>query len=157
MRNWICGPRTTFRPPRRASRRRTFPALERLDPRCLLDAGAAYAQTALVADIKGLAPNIDPNLVNPWGVVVTPEGRLRVADNGTGLSTKYDAEGETEGKAVVILPPPGSPAGTTAAPDGAVRNTTDDFMISRNNKSAPATVLFSTEDGTIAGWNPEVD
>src|SRR5262249_25787767 len=53
-----------------------------------------------------------------------------------------------------IPPPAGSPRGTTSTPNGVVNNTTSDFVITVNGKSAPATLLFSTEDGTIAGWNP---
>jgi len=51
--------------------------------------------------------------------------------------------------------PPGDTS--PATPNGNLRNTTDDFVISEGRKSAPATVLFSTEDGTIIGWNPGVD
>jgi uncharacterized protein (TIGR03118 family) len=36
-------------------------------------------------------------------------------------------------------------------------NTTSDFVISHNGRSAPATFIISTEDGTIAGFNPKVD
>ncbi len=64
-----------------AGRRRFVTTLEALDQRCLLDAGAAYAQTALVSDIKGLAPHLDPNLQNPWGFSETPDGQFRVSDN----------------------------------------------------------------------------
>jgi uncharacterized protein (TIGR03118 family) len=37
-----------------------------------------------------------------------------------------------------------------------VTNPTSDFVITVNGRSAPATLLFSTEDGTIAGWNPRL-
>jgi uncharacterized protein (TIGR03118 family) len=58
---------------------------------------------------------------------------------------------------VTIPPPPGSPAGTTAAPTGNVFNSTTDFVISKNGKSFASLFIFATEDGTISGWNPEVD
>jgi uncharacterized protein (TIGR03118 family) len=63
---------------------------------------------------------------------------------------------------VVAIPAPAS-AGTGAvgAPTGQAFNTFDpastDFVISANGKSGPAFFLFATEDGTIAGWNPNVD
>ncbi len=63
---------------------------------------------------------------------------------------------------VTIPPPAGSPAGTIAAPTGNIFNpvnetNTDDFVIHSNGKSGPSVYLFSTEDGTISGWNPNVD
>src|SRR5207237_1428108 len=33
---------------------------------------------------------------------------------------------------------------------------TADFVISMGGQSAPATALFSSEDGTILGWNPQL-
>jgi uncharacterized protein (TIGR03118 family) len=42
-------------------------------------------------------------------------------------------------------------------PSGLVYNPTDDFVISKGRKSAPARLIFSTLDGAIAGWNPAVD
>ena len=36
-------------------------------------------------------------------------------------------------------------------------NPTSDFVISENGKSAPARLIFDSIDGTISGWNPDVD
>src|SRR5262249_6217118 len=58
---------------------------------------------------------------------------------------------------VVTIPlPPGSTA-TAAAPTGIVFNRTDDFVVNQQGKSGPARFIFATEDGTISGWNPNVD
>jgi len=38
-----------------------------------------------------------------------------------------------------------------------VSNPNSGFVISKNGKSGPALFLFDTLDGTISGWNPEVD
>ncbi len=146
---------TTLRPQRHVRRRRHVPALEGLDQRCLLDAGIGYVQTNLVSDIKGLARTFDPNLQNPWGVSQNTEGQFRVADNATGLSTQYSAAGQIIGTPVTIPTPPG--VTPPSAPNGNVFNTTNDFVISQDGKSAPATVIFSSENGTIVGFNPAVD
>jgi len=57
--------------------------------------------------------------------------------------------------------PPSAGPGAVGAPDGQAFNTLDpnstEFVISKNEKSSPAFFLFATEDGTIAGWNPNVD
>ena len=140
---------------RHVHRRRLVPTLEGLDQRCLLDAGIGYVQTSLVSDIKGLARTFDPNLQNPWGVSQNTEGQFRVADNATGVSTEYSAAGQIIGTPVTIPTPPG--VTPPSAPNGNVFNTTNDFVISHDGKSAPATVIFSSENGTIVGFNPAVD
>ncbi len=115
---------------------------------------SGFVQTPLVSDIPGLAPNTNPNLVNPWGFTETSAGQFRVAANGSGRGILFDAQGNKVGADIKIPPPAGSPPKTTSTPNGVVANTTSDFVITVKGRSAPATLLFSTEDGTIAGWNP---
>jgi hypothetical protein len=73
------------------------------------------------------AVTVDPSLVNPWGVSFTPTtSPFWVSDNGTGLTTLYNASGVEQFPVppppggspmpVIIAPPGGSPPGTTAAP-----------------------------------------
>jgi uncharacterized protein (TIGR03118 family) len=142
---------------RTMARRVHRPSVERLDDRCLLDAGMGYVQTNLASDIPGLAPNNNPQLINPWGFSETPDGQFRVAANGSGTAILFDAQGAKTAPDIKIpLPPSSSPSGTSA-PNGVISNPTSGFVISDHGRSAPATLLFSTEDGTIAGWNPAVD
>lgn len=106
--------------------------------------------TALVADQHGAAPNIDPKLVNAWGISRDDEGLLWVADNGTDLATAYDSStGKPTGTAIHI--PMGAPTGNVYVSEGI------DFQITENGKSGPAELLFDTESGAIEGWNPDVD
>jgi len=116
---------------------------------------SAYQQTNLASDVPGLAPTTDPNLQNPWGISQTPAGQFRVADNHAGVATLYDAAGRVVGSPITIPTPPG--VTPPAAPNGNVFNTTHDFVITQGGKSASAAVIFSTEDGTLVGWNPRVD
>src|SRR5262249_54650226 len=127
--------------------------LEHLEDRTV---PSGFVQTALVSDVPGLAPNTDPKLLNPWGFFETPAGQFRVAANGSGRALLVRAQGAKSGADIIIPPPAGSPSGTTSTPNGVVNNTTSGFVITVNGRSAPATLLFSTEDGTIAGWNPSL-
>ena len=52
-----------------------------------------YSWTNLQSDIAGVATHVDPNLVNPWGMAVSPNGTIWVSDNGTGVSTLYRQDG----------------------------------------------------------------
>ncbi|HXI84841.1 MAG TPA: TIGR03118 family protein [Verrucomicrobiae bacterium] len=115
-----------------------------------------YRQVNLVSDIAGVGEFTDPNLVNPWGLVVVPSsGRVWVSDNGTGVSTLYDADGTPRSLVVIVAPPAGST--NPATPTGMIGNNTSAFAITEGTNSAPSLFLWSTEDGTVSGWNPVVD
>jgi uncharacterized protein (TIGR03118 family) len=129
--------------------------LEYLEERCLLS--NKFVEVALVSDIAGVAPHTDPAVVNPWGFTESPRGEFLLSDNGSGTAALFAADGTPLGAPIVIPPPSGSPAGSTSTPNGQVTNDTSDFVITEDGRSAPAAILFSTEDGTIAGFNSAVD
>jgi uncharacterized protein (TIGR03118 family) len=134
------------------------PALEPLEARALLS--ARFLQTNLVADRPNRAAFTDPHLVNPWGITASPTGPFWVSDNGTGVSTVYDGSGmpfPSVMPLVVTIPAPPGETGPSA-PTGIVFNgNSSEFIVSSGAVSGHALFLFSTEDGTIAGWNPAVD
>jgi uncharacterized protein (TIGR03118 family) len=103
------------------------------------------AVTNLTSDITNAASVMDPDLVNPWGLSISPGGPWWVSDNGTGLSTLYNSSGQNQGLIVAI--PSGSGSGT-GSPSGTVYNGTSGFKIN----GQVAAFLFCTEDGTISGW-----
>jgi uncharacterized protein (TIGR03118 family) len=147
--------------PSRAARRRTpkpapfRPAVEGLEIRALLAANS-FLQTNLVSDIAGIAQHTDANLNNAWGLAAGPTTPFWVADNGTGVSTIYDATGATQ-RPPVTIPPPSSEPGATSAPTGLVFNGTSGFQVTGPKGTGPALFIFSTEDGTISGWSPKAD
>jgi uncharacterized protein (TIGR03118 family) len=109
-----------------------------------------YQRTDLTADNSSTspAPNIDPNLVNPWGMARSSGSPWWISDNGTSLSTLYDSTGLPKSLVVSIPAPNGQPGGT---PTGTVFNYTGAFEVGPGQS---AIFLFATEDGTISGWNP---
>src|SRR5713226_9155715 len=93
-----------------------------------------YKQTNLVSDIMGMAPVIDPNLKNPWGLTRSPGGSpWWIGNNNSGTSTLYDGAGnpqnffpdphpDSHGNGInspfnnfVMVPPPGFAPGTQSA------------------------------------------
>src|SRR6516162_631959 len=66
------------------------PALESLEDRLLL--ANDFLQINLASDLPGLAANINPQLVNPWGLSYSPTGPFWIADQGTGTGTVLDGE-----------------------------------------------------------------
>jgi uncharacterized protein (TIGR03118 family) len=160
MRTWIHDLRKSLfgrRPPRRVRSRFN---LERLDDRCLPSASFGYVQTNLVSDLAGAAAAQDSRLVNPWGLAFNPNGVWWISDNGTGVSTLYNGNGQNVpiGKnGFVAVPPTTTPDNPQSAPTGVVFNGSSDFVVSAGGKSGPAAFIFVTEDGTVSGWSPKVD
>jgi len=104
-------------------------------------AGNAYTVTNLVS-----GPASDADLVNAWGLTSLPTSPWWVADNGTNVSTLYNADGTKRALKVQV----------SSAPTGAVSNTGLHFVVSNGTASGPAVFIFATEEGKILGWNPNV-
>jgi uncharacterized protein (TIGR03118 family) len=110
--------------------------------------GQHYNQTNLVSSQGTKA---DKELINPWGMSRGSGTPWWASDNGTGLATLYTGAGVKVGLVVTI---PAAVAGKTGSPTGTIFNgSSTDFLL---GKGEPALFLFSTIDGTIAGWNPAV-
>src|SRR5262249_52531297 len=111
-----------------------------------------YSWTNFQSDIAGVAQHVDPNLVNPWGMAVSPMGTIWVSDNGTGVSTLYHQDG-TAVSLVVTIPTAARNRGT-GTPTGVVFNSTMSFQVTKDGHTGPAFFIFVSEDGAISGWNP---
>src|SRR6266480_3652625 len=98
-------------------------------------ARASFDWENLEGDIPGVAEITDSNVVNPWGITVSPSGTLFVADNGAGVATAYFQDGTP-------APSFGNPLVITIPPSA--------------SNSLPAKLIFVSEDGMISGWNPNL-
>jgi uncharacterized protein (TIGR03118 family) len=128
--------------------------LERLEDRALL---SGYQQINLTGYLPGMAHFTDSSL-NGWGMVTMPDGSFAVANTfSTGLVTFYDRSGHVLPQTISVPASASQPFGPVGHPTGVVYNTTSDFAISEGGKSAPARLIFDTADGTISGWNPDID
>src|SRR3981081_856563 len=114
-----------------------------------------YTQTNLFSKTVEFASAPDPQLINPWGLSRASGSPWWVSDKGTGFSTLYNGAGAKQ-SLIVTIPPadPNNKKTPTGAPTGTIANgSKTDFLLA---PGAPAVFLFSTIDGTIAGWNPNV-
>jgi uncharacterized protein (TIGR03118 family) len=117
---------------------------------------AQYTVTNLVSNQHPIGANpADPALINAWGITSLATSPFWLSDNGTGLSTLYNSTGQKQGLVVTVPAAGGSTAPGT--PTGVIGNTTGQFNITLNNKTASPLFIFATADGTIKGWNPNVD
>jgi uncharacterized protein (TIGR03118 family) len=114
----------------------------------------AVHEVDMASDVPGLAPLTDPDLVNPWGLALSPTSPLWSANAGTDTATVYsspaDATTVTKSAVRVTLPSP-------AIPTGQVANTTSGFVESSATGTGPARFIFSTITGHIEAWNPQAD
>jgi uncharacterized protein (TIGR03118 family) len=103
------------------------------------------------------AAQIDPNLINPWGLSESATSPFWISDNGSGLTSIYSvtSAGVTTNAIppITIAVPPGQDPGS-ASPTGQVFNSFASAGAFTLQDGTPATFLFATEDGTISGWNP---
>jgi uncharacterized protein (TIGR03118 family) len=97
----------------------------------------SYLVTPLVSDVTGLAPTIDKNLANPWGLSRSGSSPWWVSDNDTGVSTLYDGSGNIIPLVVTIPPAAGTGKGK---PTGTIFHPTLNAFV------------FCTGDGTLSEW-----
>ncbi|MHA7632975.1 TIGR03118 family protein [Corallococcus sp. M7] len=115
----------------------------------------AYPQRNLVSDGSVASEHPDARLINAWGLAFNPFGPAWVADNGTGVSTLYDGDGNAQPLVVTIPVPTG--ATSPSSPTGAVYNGSEGFVVTAGTASGAARFIFVTEEGVVAGWSPLAD
>jgi uncharacterized protein (TIGR03118 family) len=120
--------------------------------------GSGFQQINMVSDQQGVAPVMDPALVNAWGLSASPGtdaspgSPLWVSDNGVDKTTLYQGTSPTTVSNVRTIDV------TSGAPTGQVFNTDAGGFVIHDaaNNSASSLFLFDSENGGIDGWNPNV-
>lgn len=119
--------------------------------------GSAYKQINFISDIPGLAPVLDPLMVNPWGIAASSSSPFWIANNGT--STTQLIKGDVSGAPVVLNANPQTINIPGGLPTGVVRNSTSDFVINPpatptpTPTPTPAQFIFVSETGNLTAWN----
>ena len=112
--------------------------------------GGEYVQTNIVSDRPGVAPNVNPNLVNPWGMSFSTTSPFWVSNQGSGTATLYNPlapSGSSVKQALTVTIPTTSSG--PQGPTGQVFNNTSDFLVN----GSPAHFIFANLNGTISAWN----
>src|SRR5437879_6879106 len=123
-------------------------------------ARASFDWENLEGDIPCVAEITDSNVINPWGITLSPSGTIFVADNGAGVATAYFQNGTPAPNfrnPLVITIRSSATNSDGANPTGTVWNTTSVFKVSNGTNSLPAKLIFVSEDGMISGWNPNLN
>jgi uncharacterized protein (TIGR03118 family) len=102
-----------------------------------------------VSNQPGKAKVTDGNLVNSWGLALSPTSPLWVANNGTNTATIYaGGQGGAPVRKVSL-----TVTINGGAPTGEVFNDTPDFTLPTATGKVPATFIFDSEGGDITAWN----
>ena len=90
-------------------------------------ARASFDWENLEGDIPGVAEITDQNVLNPWGIAISPSAILYVADNGAGVATAYFTDGTPSpsfsNRLVITIPPSASNTDTANIGLGAQHDT----------------------------------
>ena len=109
-----------------------------------------FDQINAVSDLPGVAPILDPLLVNPWGLALSPTSPVWVANNVTGTATLYRGGGGGTPFVKVAL----EVTVANGSPTGQVFNGTTSFQVPTPLGPRPAVFIFDSQTGDITGWNP---
>jgi uncharacterized protein (TIGR03118 family) len=139
-------------PPPRATARVTEAAGTRQSPNPAA-ADSLFRQTNLVSDVPGLAPVLEPLLVNPWGLA-KDLGPLWVANNGTNTSTTYI--GDFAGSPFVPNASLRSITIPGGRPTGMVLNSSPQFTVTSGTATDRASAIFATLAGELVAYSNAV-
>jgi uncharacterized protein (TIGR03118 family) len=122
--------------------------------------GNAFITTNLVANTAGVAPVVDPNLVDPWGLSISTSSPFWVSNHLSGTSTLYNGSGAITPVVVIIPKGSASATGALGRPTGQVQNNLSTaspaaFLLPAPNGKV-SSFIFCTDDGTISAWNGSV-
>jgi uncharacterized protein (TIGR03118 family) len=109
-----------------------------------------FDQVNLVSSIPGAARELDPTLINSWGLFIHDD-KITTALNGSGLVSTYSELGQRLKSVNVLF------NGEPAAPTGIVRNRSEGFLVTGPKGTGRSEWITVTENGTILGYSPEAD
>jgi len=122
-------------------------------------ATAGYVQTDLISDIPGLAPLIEPELVNPWGLSHSPTRPTWISNQHTNTTNLFSITPTltvtkvkppaTDGNIVI----PTSGGGPAQGATGQVNNTNTSAFLVTNGDGGSAHFMFANLNGTISAWD----
>jgi uncharacterized protein (TIGR03118 family) len=104
-----------------------------------------YTVTGIVSNLATLAPHVDPNLQNGWGLAASATSPWWVADNDTDKATLYTAAGAINPLVVGV---DGGPTGTVFG------GMAGQFQVATATSPTlgPASFIFASQDGKIRAW-----
>jgi uncharacterized protein (TIGR03118 family) len=115
-----------------------------------------YERNDLVSNTATTPVVHDDNLKNAWGLVHGATTPWWISNNGSGTSTLVNSSTTPVTLPSIVVTIPAAPSqGGAGTPTGVVFNgSATDFLLVPGKQ---AVFIWVTEDGTVSGWNPNVD
>lgn len=112
--------------------------------------GGNYTVTPLASDVPGVAPTLDANLVNGWGLARSATSPWWVADNGTDKTTIYNGAGALQMIGGHAFQDVGG--GPTGAVFSGIAGQFQVGTTAAPTTLGPSNFVFASEDGKIRAW-----
>ncbi|BCS82873.1 hypothetical protein QLL95_gp1250 [Cotonvirus japonicus] len=106
----------------------------------------------LVANYNNQAAHVDPDLINPWGIVVF-QNQLWVVNGNTDSIGNYDLFGNKILATITIR----NATHNSSFPTGIAINCGGGFAVSTGSASRNGVLLTCSEHGTAHAYNPQLD
>lgn len=106
----------------------------------------------LISNRPNQAAHTDPDLINPWGIVVY-NNQLWVVDNSSDAITNYDLFGNKLLGSISIR----DASHNSSYPTGMAINCNGGFSVSNGAITKSALFMTCSEHGTVHAFNPNVD
>jgi uncharacterized protein (TIGR03118 family) len=108
----------------------------------------AYTVTNIISDGSVPAATMDPNFINPWAISVS--GNMWISANGSGYNYVVPPTTGQIAFKVIVPAPNGTSNGTPTGSSFTTGSSATSYVLPNGTK---ASFLFSTDSGTISGWN----
>lgn len=106
----------------------------------------------LISNRVNHASHTDPDLVNPWGIVIF-NNQLWIVNSGTDTVTNYDLFGNKLLGSISVR----SAAQNSSHPTGIAINCGSGFTTTNTFVTKSGLILICSEHGTVHSYNPQVD
>ncbi|AGF85583.1 hypothetical protein QJ854_gp199 [Moumouvirus goulette] len=125
------------------------PIVNPLGPRRAI---ATWKVNYLISNRQNQASHTDPDLINPWGIVIH-NNQLWIVNNGTDTIGNYDLFGNKLLGSITIR----NAAHNSSFPTGMAVNCGGGFNVTNGSLTRPAILMTVSEHGTGHGYNPQID
>lgn len=122
-----------------------------IDPNAPKISVTTWRVNLLNANISGFAPNFDPVLINPWGIVIY-DNQIFVVNGGTDSITNYDLFGNKILGRVSVR----SVIHNSSYPTDIAINCGSGFSVTNGITERTSLFIICTEHGTVHSYNPQV-
>lgn len=123
-----------------------------IDPRSPRRPVTTWKVNYLVSNMSNRAAHTDPELIDPWGIVIY-NNQLWVSNNGTDSVSNFDLYGNKLMGSTTVR----NAVHNSSHPTGIVVNCSGGFPMTSGASTRASRFIIATEHGTVHAYNPLID